>query len=58
MFKDTTMVTPSILNSSDVIFPVLAKSPSLEMYGFHYLRVYDAPTSYYFSFKKSDEVRI
>ena len=55
VIKDTTMVTQSILNSSDIIFPVLAKSPSLEMHGFHYLTVYDAPTAYYFSLKKSDD---
>ena len=49
------MVTQSILNSSDVIYQVLAKSPSLQMYGFHFLTVYDAPTAYYFSLKKSDD---
>ena len=49
------MVTPSILNSSDVIFPVLTKSPPLEIHGFHYLTVYDAPSAYYFTPKKSED---
>ena len=53
--KYSSTVTPRLLNSSDVIFPVLAKSPPLEMHGYHFLSVYDAPTSYYFSLKKTDD---
>ena len=43
------------LNSSDLVFPVLAKDPAVEMHGFYFLTAYDAPSAYYFSLKKSGE---
>ena len=43
----------SVLKTSDIVFPVIADSDIQKLYGFHFLSSYKAPSSYYFSMKKS-----
>lgn len=51
--EDTMQLTSSILNSSDVIFPVLSESSVKKLHGFYFLDIYHAPSFYYFTLKKS-----
>ena len=44
----------SILKTSDIVFPVIADSKIQQLFGFHFLPSYEAPSSYYFNRKKSD----
>lgn len=45
----------SKLNSFDMIYPILGKQSDKELYGFHYIPVFEIPTAYYFTLKKSKE---
>jgi len=51
--EDTLYVNQTILQSSDVIFPVLGESTVEKMHGFYFLPSYQVPSSYYFTLKKS-----
>ena len=55
---DTMYVNETILQSSDVIFPVLGESTVEKMHGFYYLPSYQVPSSYYFTLKKSSTLLV
>ena len=41
------------ISKSDIIFPVLGRSSKIQIHGYHFSPVYDAPSAYYFSSKQS-----
>ena len=42
------------MNSADILIPVIAKSSNVqEMFGFHFIPVFEIPSAYYFTLKES-----
>ena len=56
--EDTMYVNDNILQSSDVIFPVLGESTVEKKHGFYFLPSYQVPSSYYFTLKKSSTLLV
>ena len=53
--EHTMSLNESILEDSDVIFPIVGEGSVVNQKGFHFLPIHDAPTSYYFILRKSNE---
>ena len=51
--EDNMHLSEEILDSSDVIFPVLSHSAVHKMHGFYFLDAYKAPSFFYFTEQKS-----
>jgi len=54
--EDTMYVNSTILQSSDIIFPVLGEASVEKLHGFYFLPSYAVPTSYYFTLRKSSSL--
>ena len=52
VFTDLSYVSESLLNSADIIFPVIGRSAAVDqLFGFHYIPVYQVPSGYYITLK-------
>ena len=52
VFTDLSYVSESLLNSADIIFPVIGRSAAVDqLFGFHYILVYQVPSGYYIILK-------
>lgn len=49
LFLNISEITFSKVNSSDFIFPFLAKSSAVSLYGYHFVPIIDVPTIFYFT---------
>ena len=57
VFTDVSYVNKSLMNSADILIPVIAKSSNVqEMFGFHFIPVFEVPSAYYFTLKESKRV--
>ena len=52
---DISQLNSSVINSSDIIFPVLGRLLLDKLYGFHFIPIFEVPTSYYFTLRKSNK---
>ena len=53
IFTQLAHVNVSIMESSDIIYPVVGRSSLDELYGFYYIPVLEIPSAYYFTLAKS-----
>lgn len=47
-------INMDVLNESDIILPILAPRSVTQLYGFHFIPVIAAPTSYYFTLRATE----
>ena len=54
VYSDISHLNKSLMNSADILIPVIAKSLNVqEMFGFHFIPVFEVPSAYYFTLKES-----
>ena len=56
-FSNITEVTPSLINSSDFIFPFLASATTKELHGFYFLPYINAPIALYIT-RRDEEIML
>ena len=56
IYTDIAHVNESLINSSDIIYPVIGQSNLImELHGFHYIPVLNIPTAYYIMLRNSKQ---
>ena len=57
-FTNISQLTPALINSSDIVFPIIGRSSSRKLYGYYFLPAYDVPSFYYFTLEVSSNRRL
>ena len=58
MFGNKSQLTPALINSSDIVFPIIGRSSPRKLYGYYFLPAYDVPSFYYFTLEVSSNQRL